>query len=211
MRSFTSASVLILVICLPGTGRAQDPASFYEENCATCHTIGGGVIGGPDLKGVTARRDRDRLIRFLLDPDAFANDPLRMQMIKEADGLAMGKTDGLTRELADKILLFIDQQSVGGGTPPAEKPFAPLTPEEAILGRNIFSGRTPLTAGGPSCVACHSAGDGTTGITAAASPAVRASHAVAAASADGSVARRRAKRRRTGPVVVPNTYPAASA
>lgn len=158
MRSFPLAGVLLLVAWLPATSRAQDPATFYDDNCATCHTIGGGVLGGPDLKGITARRDRDRLIRFLLDPDAFANDPLRVQMIKDADGLAMGPTEGLTRDLAEKLLLFIEQQSGGIPSPPAEA-FAPLTPEEAVRGRAIFEGRTPLAAGGAACVACHSGGD----------------------------------------------------
>lgn len=157
-RSLMFVGVLALTVAFSQTAAAQDPAKFYEENCATCHTIGGGVLGGPDLKGVTARRDREWLIRFMLDPEAFARDPAVVQMLKEADGLEMGPTEGLTRELAEAMLVIIEQQSGENPSTPAAA-FAPFTPKEIALGRAIFEGRTPLQAGGPSCVACHSGGD----------------------------------------------------
>lgn len=37
--------------------------------CAACHTIGEGIRVGPDLSGVTLRRDRDWLKAYLLAPD----------------------------------------------------------------------------------------------------------------------------------------------
>lgn len=157
-RSITLVGVLTCAVLLSQTAAAQDPAKFYEDNCATCHTIGGGVLGGPDLKGVTARRDREWLIRFLLDPEAFARDPAVIQMIKEADGLEMGPTDGLTRELAEAMLAIIEQQSGGKPAAPAIA-FAAFTPEEVALGRALFEGRTRLSARGPACSACHSGGD----------------------------------------------------
>lgn len=157
-------SVMLLVALsvatvLPSPALAQQPATFYEENCASCHTIGQGVQGGPDLKGVTTRRDREWLIRFLLDPDAFATDPAVVQMIKEADGLAMGPTEGLTRELAEALLVHIEQQSADPGAPSAAEGFAPFTADEVALGRALFSGRTRLSAGGPACASCHRAAD----------------------------------------------------
>ena len=150
---------VLLVAALPRAAASQDPAKFYEDNCATCHTIGGGVAGGPDLKGVTARRDREWLIRFLLDPDAFAKDPAVIQMIKDADGLAMGRTDGLTRELAEAILLLIDRQSGGIPAAPVVETFAPFTSDEIARGRALFNGTTRLSANGPACIACHLGGD----------------------------------------------------
>lgn len=157
-RSITLVGVLTCAVSLSPTAAAQDPSKFYEDNCATCHTIGGGVLGGPDLKGVTARRDREWLIRFLLDPEAFARDPAVIQMIKESDGLEMGPTDGLTRELAEAMLVIIEQQSGGNPAAPAVT-FAAFTPEEAALGRALFEGRTPLAARGPACMACHRGAD----------------------------------------------------
>ena len=41
----------------------------FRNHCAACHTIGRGERFGPDLAGVTARRDRDWLSRFIVDPE----------------------------------------------------------------------------------------------------------------------------------------------
>lgn len=136
---------------------AQDAAKLYEDNCASCHTIGQGVIGGPDLKNVTVRRDRDWLVRFVLNPEAFASEPVVAQMIKDADGLAMPATDGLTRELAEAILTWIDGQSGAGSA--RVGPFAPFTADESARGRLLFTGGARLDGGGPACVVCHAGGD----------------------------------------------------
>ncbi len=42
---------------------------LFRDKCAACHTIGAGNSIGPDLKGVTARRERAWLIRYLAVPD----------------------------------------------------------------------------------------------------------------------------------------------
>lgn len=136
----------------------QDPAAFYEENCASCHTIGEGAIGGPDLKGVTARRDREWLIHFMLEPEKFADDPAVKQMIKDADGNEMAATEGLTRELADAILTMIEKRS-GNGTAEAVAERRVTEADEA-MGRALFSGEQRLSASRASCVACHTASNG---------------------------------------------------
>ena len=42
-----------------GTLRGQETAQYFRQNCASCHTIGGGRLTGPDLKDVTKRKERD--------------------------------------------------------------------------------------------------------------------------------------------------------
>jgi mono/diheme cytochrome c family protein len=140
----------------PPAASAQDVAAFYEENCAACHTIGGGAQAGPDLKGVTARRDRAWLIRFLVDTGAFASDPAVVKMIEAAGGLEMPPTPGMTPALAEEILRLIERQS---GEPAAEvAPTEPLpTPADAARGRGLFLGTSRLSNAGPACVACHDA------------------------------------------------------
>jgi protein SCO1 len=49
---------------------------LFESRCAACHTLGHGDAIGPDLLGVTARRDRAWLTRIIATPD---------QVLKEKD------------------------------------------------------------------------------------------------------------------------------
>src|SRR5207245_11332551 len=42
---------------------------FFQSQCSVCHTVGQGDKMGPDLAGVTARRDRVWLARYILMPD----------------------------------------------------------------------------------------------------------------------------------------------
>ena len=50
----------------------------------SCHTIGGGKLVGPDLKGVTERRKEDWLRKWLKNPDAMLQtDPIAKEMLKQ--------------------------------------------------------------------------------------------------------------------------------
>ena len=55
----------------------QDASAFFKQNCTSCHTIGGGRLTGPDLKDVTARKDRAWLVQFLQSPKSMidSGDP----------------------------------------------------------------------------------------------------------------------------------------
>jgi mono/diheme cytochrome c family protein len=53
----------------PPAAPAEAGKRLFETVCVACHTIGGGVRIGPDLAGVTARRDHDWLVRFITDPE----------------------------------------------------------------------------------------------------------------------------------------------
>jgi protein SCO1/2 len=49
---------------------AADKGGYlFQGRCAACHTIGGGDGIGPDLQGVTKRRDRAWLARFMAAPN----------------------------------------------------------------------------------------------------------------------------------------------
>jgi protein SCO1/2 len=78
--------------------RGQD--LFDKKGCAACHNIAkageephrrpGGKQAGPDLAGVTERRDRDWLKRWLKDPDAMlASDSIAIAMMVAAKNLKM--------------------------------------------------------------------------------------------------------------------------
>jgi cytochrome c2 len=153
------------VVLLAHPLAAQSPSEFYDQQCAGCHTIGQGAAAGPDLRDVSRRRDREWLVRFLLDPDAFKADPVVARMIEESGGLEMPRTQGLTREMAAALVDLIDQRSaaVTGATEVAPyragaTEVAPHEdPADIARGRDLFSGRARLASGAPPCVHCHDA------------------------------------------------------
>ena len=49
-----------------------------------CHKLGGGKLVGPDLKGVTARRDETWLKKMILRPDVMVKeDPVAKKLLGE--------------------------------------------------------------------------------------------------------------------------------
>ena len=57
---------------------------LFQNRCAACHTVGKGDAVGPDLAGVTVRRDRDWLARYLKAPD---------RMLADKDPIAVSLND----------------------------------------------------------------------------------------------------------------------
>src|SRR2546430_12581214 len=74
----------------------------FRNHCAACHTIGGGDLLGPDLKGVAASRERQWLERFIATPDALisANDPIARVLLERYNGVRMPNL-GLAEDDAD--------------------------------------------------------------------------------------------------------------
>ena len=71
---------------------AADPAAtLFRQNCMSCHTIGGGTLVGPDLKGVTQRKERAWLTAFIANPKAKldSGDPYALELKQEARGAVM--------------------------------------------------------------------------------------------------------------------------
>lgn len=145
----TAALVTTLAV-----GAAPSPAasgeSIFKTNCTGCHTIGGGKLVGPDLKGVVGRLGADAVTAFITDPQ------------KERPGTAMQNL-GLA---AAQIAAIVSYLGSTGGTEPPPPP-TDTTPAEAgsaAKGKNLFTGTTQLENGGPPCLSCHTiAGIGTLG------------------------------------------------
>ena len=157
-----------LVFALAGSAAAQDPPSeetlrFFATNCASCHTIGGGALMGPDLIDVTARAERDWLARFIRDPKALvdAGDPYALRILEEARGVLMPKIPGIDAKLAAALVDLIEfeqtlERSRFAGVLISERA---LTAVDVARGRELFLGRERLAAGGPACAACHTTVD----------------------------------------------------
>ena len=92
---------------------AHDPGQYaFAYHCAACHTIGGGTKIGPDLAGVTSRRDREWLRHFIRTPDAMnaAGDPIALALRKEYKQARMPNLD-LPEVDTAAVIDYIDTQS----------------------------------------------------------------------------------------------------
>jgi nitrite reductase (NO-forming) len=84
---------------IPATAAPTDPVAVagkldFESKCLACHTIAGGDKLGPDLYGVTKRRDEAWLTRWLRNPE---------QMVQ---------TDAVAKQMLDKYKVPMPNQNL---------------------------------------------------------------------------------------------------
>ena len=57
---------------------------FNNKGCVACHTIGKGKLTGPDLLGVTKRRNEEWIKKWLKSPETMIlTDPIAKELLKE--------------------------------------------------------------------------------------------------------------------------------
>lgn len=139
--------------------QADDGETLFEQKCVGCHTIGGGNTVGPDLQGVTTRRDRDWLLRWISTPDQMlaAGDPIATELLQEYNQLAMPNL-GLTPAQAESLVAYFETIDTGATAAPAAPAAAPLAQGNPESGRELFTGAMRFQNGGPPCMGCHSVG-----------------------------------------------------
>ena len=137
----------------------QDASAFFKQNCTSCHTIGGGRLTGPDLKDVTARKDRAWLIQFLQSPKSMidSGDSYAVKLQQEARGVVMPNIAGMNQQQAQALLDMISAESKLSRSQFAGMQISdrPLTPQDVTKGKQIFLGEHQLSGGGPACISCH--------------------------------------------------------
>lgn len=89
----------------PGKGQYM-----FSTMCVTCHTIGGGDKIGPDLAGITAKRDRGWLARYIAGPDRMRDDPISKTLFVKFNNVRMPNLSVSPDEAAD-ILTYVDAQT----------------------------------------------------------------------------------------------------
>jgi protein SCO1 len=84
----------------------------FQNTCASCHTLGQGDKIGPDLMGVTERRERSWLTRYILVPDEVlaSGDATAAALHKKFKNVPMPNL-GLARDEVADVLAFIEQQA----------------------------------------------------------------------------------------------------
>ncbi len=107
---------------------------------------------GPGLAGVTTRRDRAWIKRFIMQPD---------RMIASGDSTAAALVDeylvvmpnlAITDGEAEALIAFLSGEDAATAQLAAVQP---ATEEQIFLGQDLFQGKTRFTNGGPTCNSCH--------------------------------------------------------
>jgi len=118
-------SIIFCLISIEYVGSAEKGEEIFQGNCAGCHTIGKGTLVGPDLSGVTLRREEKWLIRQIKDPDGLVaeKDPAALKLLKDFNMpmVALGLSD---TEIAAIIsyLKNIDKNTDQGKTSTTDLP-----------------------------------------------------------------------------------------
>ncbi|HRC84804.1 MAG TPA: c-type cytochrome [Thermoanaerobaculia bacterium] len=134
------------------------PAVIFNGRCSGCHSVGHGVVVGPDLAGVTQRHSKDWLHHFIRSSQT---------VIKSGDPEAKALFDKFhtvmpDHDLADAeieaLLALIEAGGPKEPVPPELRLASEATPEEIAAGRALFEGKAHFASGAVACSHCHVAG-----------------------------------------------------
>lgn len=119
---------------------AQEGKDMFAV-CAACHTIGGGKLIGPDLKGVTERRDEAWLIKFIQNSQAMiqAGDEIAVQLFEEYNKIPM-PPNNLSDDEVKTLLNYIKNFEAGEAT------------KEEVIEEKEVEPKAPATYGEPTYV-----------------------------------------------------------
>ena len=115
---------------------------IYRSRCVSCHSLTGNELAGalgPDLLGVTRRREKQWLFDWLKAPDQMLKkkDPIAMALYKQYNELAMPNMR-LNKKEAIALLEYIDNE-----TQTAQGKLEPISPEKPVTAAFTVSQEKP--------------------------------------------------------------------
>ncbi len=140
----------------PATAQADPGKERFTKICAACHTVGGGKLVGPDLKGVTERRDREWLKKFIKSSQSMvkSGDKVAVELFEEFNKVAMPDAPYSDEEI-ESVLKYIESASASGGGGGAAPIKVSESPADIAKGQDLFQGVQRLSNGGAACNSCH--------------------------------------------------------
>ncbi len=109
-------AVFLIAACfaMPISAASADPSAgsgkaIFTSKCVVCHSIGAGKIVGPDLKGVTARREKSWLLGYIKDPDKYLQFDATAQSLLKEYMIPMPNPALSEAEVAD-VVAYLEQQ-----------------------------------------------------------------------------------------------------
>jgi mono/diheme cytochrome c family protein len=128
-RAGLAALGLVLgALLIPDVAAAQEPATkssftvddaqakkgkslWVSRGCMACHTVGKGPLAGPDVAGVTERREIGWLQKWLTNTtEMLASDPIAQEMLAQYKGQKMPNMK-LSQAEADALIHFMAAES----------------------------------------------------------------------------------------------------
>ena len=142
---------------------AQDGEAIFKQNCSACHMLGRRLVG-PDLVGVSERRNEEWLINFIKSSQSMINegDPDAVAIFEEYNKTLMTDQTHLSDGDIKAILDYINPSTSPDESFAVESTKAPIeverveySSEDIEAGMHLFSGKKAFINGGPSCLSCH--------------------------------------------------------
>ncbi len=113
---------LLFIASSHSFGQTADAAKNFTE-CRACHTIGGGRLVGPDLKGITEKYSEDWLIHFIRNSQKMvkSGDKEAVKIFNEYNKIPMPSHPALTDAQIKDILLYVKNGGKIAGAEQSQK------------------------------------------------------------------------------------------
>lgn len=154
--------VLLLLVALTISARAQSGEELFKQNCASCHSIGKGDVVGPDLKGLPDRRSEEWILKFVRNSQTVvqSGDADAVALFEKFKKVVM-PPQNLNDDQIKSIVAHVKETGNAQGGGKQTDTVKALTeaqlndPNLIRLGKAYFEGSKRFTAKGPSCISCH--------------------------------------------------------
>ncbi|NOY15312.1 MAG: c-type cytochrome [Gammaproteobacteria bacterium] len=146
---------------VPESRAAESGEQLFQGKCASCHSIGGGKIVGPDLAGVHDRRSQEWLEKFVKSPQSVieSGDPDAVAIYEKFNKFPMPAGLITDKEIKEVLAYIKVASAAGSGETQAavavKKPEKVATKEDITRGLNLFQGKARFENAGPTCISCH--------------------------------------------------------